>query len=193
MRSQSVYLTGPLVGKKEKEPVFDYRAAEHAAELVLLEGGSGLTRAVEKEIVGIQLVVAQELPKAAVEVVAAGLGHHVHARSSAPAVTGVIQAGLHLELLNRIRVGDRDAGRRNYVASPPRLDGRHVGAIHLEAVCHSARSVHVHFARGSSQVGSVRDARRDSGRQSENLRVVAIRSEERRVGKECRSRWSPYH
>ena len=23
--------------------------------------------------------------------------------------------------------------------------------------------------------------------------VVAIRSEERRVGKECRSRWSPYH
>src|SRR2546430_15795631 len=26
-----------------------------------------------------------------------------------------------------------------------------------------------------------------------NLRAVASRSEERRVGKECRSRWSPYH
>ena len=25
------------------------------------------------------------------------------------------------------------------------------------------------------------------------LHVKAIRSEERRVGKECRSRWSPYH
>ena len=25
------------------------------------------------------------------------------------------------------------------------------------------------------------------------LRKMAIRSEERRVGKECRSRWSPYH
>ena len=24
-------------------------------------------------------------------------------------------------------------------------------------------------------------------------KVMAIRSEERRVGKECRSRWSPYH
>ena len=24
-------------------------------------------------------------------------------------------------------------------------------------------------------------------------RVEAVRSEERRVGKECRSRWSPYH
>ena len=27
----------------------------------------------------------------------------------------------------------------------------------------------------------------------ELMRVVAERSEERRVGKECRSRWSPYH
>ena len=26
-----------------------------------------------------------------------------------------------------------------------------------------------------------------------SLRTVAERSEERRVGKECRSRWSPYH
>ena len=25
------------------------------------------------------------------------------------------------------------------------------------------------------------------------LRTPTIRSEERRVGKECRSRWSPYH
>ena len=26
-----------------------------------------------------------------------------------------------------------------------------------------------------------------------NVKVVPQRSEERRVGKECRSRWSPYH
>ena len=25
------------------------------------------------------------------------------------------------------------------------------------------------------------------------LAVIQVRSEERRVGKECRSRWSPYH
>ena len=31
---------------------------------------------------------------------------------------------------------------------------------------------HIHFKRGSNQI---------------------VRSEERRVGKECRSRWSPYH
>ena len=27
----------------------------------------------------------------------------------------------------------------------------------------------------------------------EGLNTVVLRSEERRVGKECRSRWSPYH
>ena len=29
--------------------------------------------------------------------------------------------------------------------------------------------------------------------QDENNQPVEVRSEERRVGKECRSRWSPYH
>ena len=33
--------------------------------------------------------------------------------------------------------------------------------------------------------GSIVDAVKDS--------VTVLRSEERRVGKECRSRWSPYH
>src|SRR5256885_17117281 len=28
---------------------------------------------------------------------------------------------------------------------------------------------------------------------AQNLQLPQIRSEERRVGKECRSRWSPYH
>ena len=32
-----------------------------------------------------------------------------------------------------------------------------------------------------------------AGIQAENYPFCTIRSEERRVGKECRSRWSPYH
>ena len=28
---------------------------------------------------------------------------------------------------------------------------------------------------------------------AESPKVIHVRSEERRVGKECRSRWSPYH
>ena len=31
------------------------------------------------------------------------------------------------------------------------------------------------------------------GQGSRGIKDVATRSEERRVGKECRSRWSPYH
>ena len=31
------------------------------------------------------------------------------------------------------------------------------------------------------------------GRKETALAVIELRSEERRVGKECRSRWSPYH
>ena len=33
----------------------------------------------------------------------------------------------------------------------------------------------------------------DRGTVVEEMRTVRPRSEERRVGKECRSRWSPYH
>ena len=40
--------------------------------------------------------------------------------------------------------------------------------------------------------GTSRDVR-DLIRDSEQLSGFRIRSEERRVGKECRSRWSPYH
>ena len=36
-------------------------------------------------------------------------------------------------------------------------------------------------------------AAEDKTRESERSRIVTPRSEERRVGKECRSRWSPYH
>src|SRR5256885_12077170 len=35
--------------------------------------------------------------------------------------------------------------------------------------------------------------RREEDAGTERRTVVVVRSEERRVGKECRSRWSPYH
>src|SRR2546430_15802420 len=45
---------------------------------------------------------------------------------------------------------------------------------------------------GTSVVANYRSARRARSRR-EFLAKMGIRSEERRVGKECRSRWSPYH
>src|SRR2546426_9489235 len=51
------------------------------------------------------------------------------------------------------------------------------------------RSVEQHDAR--LQVGSVAGpGERDTFAERVH---IAVRSEERRVGKECRSRWSPYH
>src|SRR5437762_14203231 len=35
--------------------------------------------------------------------------------------------------------------------------------------------------------------RREAGREDRHTQAVFLRSEERRVGKECRSRWSPDH
>ena len=37
------------------------------------------------------------------------------------------------------------------------------------------------------------DLQADYKHLKENVQIWDVRSEERRVGKECRSRWSPYH
>ena len=46
------------------------------------------------------------------------------------------------------------------------------------------------FAQQITVKGMVKDA---TGEPVIGANVVVKRSEERRVGKECRSRWSPYH
>ena len=43
-------------------------------------------------------------------------------------------------------------------------------------------------------MGSLNDEQKKTvGRETNELKTAITRSEERRVGKECRSRWSPYH
>ena len=42
-------------------------------------------------------------------------------------------------------------------------------------------------------VGTVIDREEQTGALLRSFIAVVMRSEERRVGKECRSRWSPYH
>src|SRR5256885_11004962 len=48
-------------------------------------------------------------------------------------------------------------------------------------------------AKSPSDVRPRSSARRSDERSSRRLPATEARSEERRVGKECRSRWSPYH
>src|SRR3989454_6012738 len=54
------------------------------------------------------------------------------------------------------------------------------------------REHQVHLGEGRGAGGGDRRVRRPRERGGAPL-GVAHRSEERRVGKECRSRWSPYH
>src|ERR1051326_2274937 len=48
------------------------------------------------------------------------------------------------------------------------------------------------YARRAGQVSLRRLYFGESNRQSKPRAAILLRSEERRVGKECRSRWSPY-
>src|SRR5260370_3032731 len=62
-------------------------------------------------------------------------------------------------------------------------------------VC-SSDLVQVDEAREDEEAGGVEDLRAirgEAGRDPRDRAVFQQRSEERRVGKECRSRWSPYH
>ena len=72
-------------------------------------------------------------------------------------------------------------------AAVPSAEGLPEGAGFLAPLAERARRGDVlvdrRDGRGSPPMPT------DGGRRS----AVLIRSEERRVGKECRSRWSPYH
>ena len=46
------------------------------------------------------------------------------------------------------------------------------------------------WALGPDVLGAQAEAEQEEGKEGEGL---PVRSEERRGGKECRSRWSPYH
>src|SRR2546430_12230029 len=49
------------------------------------------------------------------------------------------------------------------------------------------------FAQTQASLSDVQSARNAVSQSQQALNVSEVRSEERRVGKECRSRWSPYH
>ena len=50
-----------------------------------------------------------------------------------------------------------------------------------------------YFRIGENKLRRLAEENKDAGWLIMNGNRIQIRSEERRVGKECRSRWSPYH
>src|SRR3712207_6787783 len=87
-------------------------------------------------------------------------------------------------------------------APDPLVDeDRPVGALYLECWIETSENWPF-FRTNTSRTGdvqlswrgySIRTSKPMQERIMENLKKSSDRSEERRVGKECRSRWSPYH
>src|SRR5262245_36624846 len=107
------------------------------------------------------------------EIIAAGPGHYVYVRSGVATVARVVCRGLNLELLNRIRVGNRDAGVKTIVRGTI-VAGRIVDGdtVHLEIVLFRIRSVHAHVERSLTVGNAICRVDRDTGRHPENSRKV---------------------
>src|SRR2546426_3859784 len=74
------------------------------------------------------------------------------------------------------------------VCSPDLLESTHTPPLWIDS-----RGEVTFLRAGGMIMGMFEDARYESGEILLRPGDVLIRSEERRVGKECRSRWSPYH
>src|SRR3989475_13207975 len=76
-------------------------------------------------------------------------------------------------------------------------EGRPVSESTEVRIVYDADALYVGARLFDAEPGKIvrRLARRDASSHSDEFRVLldSYRSEERRVGKECRSRWSPYH
>src|SRR5256885_6944991 len=84
-----------------------------------------------------------------------------------------------------------------------KVTGVQTCALPISAETHR-KAQHLHVAQARGEVVSIlvdhdqhaeRDDECDDGLQESHAAraITSARSEERRVGKECRSRWSPYH
>ncbi len=97
---ESIDLRQPLISNKEEGPIPKHRPAQCCTKLVLLQCWSRLARTLHKKVVRIEDIVPQELPRAAVKLIRAGLAHQVDIRSGSAAIRRVEVGSLHHELLD---------------------------------------------------------------------------------------------
>ena len=78
--------------------------------------------------------------------------------------------------------------KRNYVKY---TSGAILTGLILFTSCQSTREVQANYE--VAQIEGTRICMDSTWDAHPDEKAAALRSEERRVGKECRSRWSPYH
>ena len=131
-----------VVGEEER-PSLDHRAAQVAAELVLVVGRLRRVGALREEVDGVERLVAEVLVGGAVEVVRAGLRRDADRGARRASVLGRVRAGHHLEFLDRVDRRPRDLGRQLLHVLG---DGVVVDAVEEEVVLERSRAVHVDAA-----------------------------------------------
>src|SRR5262249_5337577 len=164
----------PLLRPEEEDPVLYYGAAEIAAVVVVTQDVLGLVALVEKETVGVERVVPEELKDAAVELVGAALGDQVDHCALGLAELGAEAVALDAKFLNRV---DRWKGQQRGV----RADVHVIDAVDRPHVLIRTVAVHRHIHVGietraisaKSSAGASLSHRRDSGDKQHQLGVVA--------------------
>src|SRR5690349_22007809 len=136
---------------------------------------------VGKEIRGVEHGIPQILECRPVKLVRPALGNDIHLAAGTAAKLCRGHTGLHHKFLNGIgdtEVAERRVDLRVDIADSiqKKYVGLGAGAGHIESatLCTGGRWQNTRCHKGQVQV------------------LACVRSEERRVGKECRSRWSLY-
>src|SRR2546422_2398176 len=102
------------------------------------------------------------------------------------------RAGFWPAVLRRVLDGER----RDDMSKPPDFDRRRFVGVAAATVAAGPLGLFGFSRRVNAMTQALSDvaqARGSDGTDIRPFRFKAARSEERRVGKECRSRWSPYH
>src|SRR6266508_562383 len=107
-------------------------------------------------------------------------------RERSPSIVVVIYPSTSVAAAGRHRPGDVGLRVGDEAITPCSLAGRYERDVNPVVVVHLVR-------REATCTVLVRPTGRDDVQRRVVVRHGELRSEERRVGKECRSRWSPYH
>ena len=190
-----------LVVGEEERPSLDHRAAEVAAELVLIVGRLCRVGALREVVDGVERLVAEVLVGRAVEVVRAGLRRDADGGARRASVLRRVRAGHDLEFLNRVDRGPRDLRRQllHVLGDAVVVDAveeevvlERPGAVHVDAAGTAERraaallgvAVALHARHQRQQIVPVPDRER----QVRDLHLRNHRAERRVVGVQQRCR-----
>ena len=172
--TEAVDLASPLVGTEEEETIFQDRSADRAAELILLHRRTRVALGLQKDVVGVENIVAEKLPDGAVKLIGAGFRDDFNVGAGIASKASVVHGGLDFELLDGIGVGDGDATLLEKVPAAPAPEVIDVRAIHNKAVADIAGPIDIDVGGPTPELGGVINISRNPRGKSQYLGVVAF-------------------